>query len=171
MLEEGRYKAKAIEAALGVAGTGTEQVGVAFEITEGPAKGYEITWYGHFTPKALERTLESLRYCGWEGDDITDLRGIGKSEVQLVIEHEEKNDGTMQARVKWVNRSGGLAMKERMNAGQAAGLAKRIKGAAVASRQKLSANEKPPQHRRTEAPSRRTGTDNMPDAGDDDIPF
>lgn len=137
MIPIGKYKARGVEAALGMTKSGNEQIAVLVEITHGDYAGDQLTWYGHFTDKTTERTFESLRALGWEGDDLMDLRGIGSNEVTIVIEHEEGNDGRVRARVKWINSGGGgLAMKERLDEGSARAFAARMKGAAIASRSK-----------------------------------
>lgn len=137
MIPEGKYKARGVEGALAETSQGNPQVAVLVRITEGEHAGEEFTWYGHFTEKTEVRTLESLRHLGWETDDLTDLRGIDANEVQIVIGHEEDQEGRMRPRVKWINAAGaGLAIKERMDAAAARAFAARMKGAAIASRQK-----------------------------------
>jgi hypothetical protein len=130
-IANGTYRAKPIEAKLGQTAAGNPQVGVLFEVTQdGPEKGKRITWYGYFTEKTEERTLESLRHCGWVGDDITQLGSL-KSDVAIVIEAEpdQKDASVMRPRVKWVNSGGstGVAMKTELAAGKAASLQERIK--------------------------------------------
>lgn len=144
MIPEGRYKARGIEGALGTTSKNNPQVAVLVEITEGEYAGQQRTWYGHFTDKTEERTLESLRHLGWETDDLTDLRGIDANEVSIIIGHEEdERDGTMRERVRWINSGGsGLAMKERMDDAAARAFAARMKGAAVASRQKSGGGQR-----------------------------
>lgn len=44
MLPVGKYVAKALNAELGFADTGTELVSVLFEITDGEHKGARVTW-------------------------------------------------------------------------------------------------------------------------------
>jgi hypothetical protein len=156
MIPEGTYSAKAIEAALGRAGTGTEQIAVRLRITSGEHEGAEITFYGYFSEKATQRTLESLRHLGWTSDDITSLEGLGDTEASIVIEHEEdQRTGEPRPRVKWVNGPGsGLAMKERLAPGEAKALAARLKGAAIASRGGAAPpNGRQQQHRTTRAAS------------------
>lgn len=137
MISEGRHKARGIEAALGLTSKGSEQVAVLLEVTAGEHAGETITWYGYFTDKTYERTLESLRYLGWSTDDLADLAGIDQNEVSIQVEHEEDESGKLHARVRWVNRAGGLAMKETMDDAAARAFAARMRGAAVASRQKV----------------------------------
>src|ERR1700737_157979 len=111
MLPKGRYRAKAVDAQLGFSpNKGTEQVVVEFEILDEEHAGERITWIGYFAENTSERTIESLRICGWKTDDVSDLRGIGDNEVQLVVEHEPYQGKTF-ARVQFVNRIGGINMK------------------------------------------------------------
>jgi hypothetical protein len=133
MLEIGLYRAKAVDHQFGVAETGTEQVAVTFEVCVGPASGERITWYGFFTEAAAKRTLESLRTCGWEGDDVTNLVGVDKLEVELDVVHENYN-GELRPRVRWVNKPGGVKMKRPMTEEQKRALAVRMKGLALATR-------------------------------------
>ena len=137
MIEEGRYRARATDAKLGVAQTGSDTVAVAFELLDHP--GQHITWYGYFTEKTVERTMESLRYCGWENDDVSNLSGISSNEVELVIEHEDDKEGKPRARVKWINKTGSskAQLKTEMNDAQKKSFASKMKGYALASRAKI----------------------------------
>lgn len=116
MIPEGTYKAKAVTAALGYTSGGSEQVAVEFEILDDDPEigGRRITWYGYFTERTFDRTIESLQYCGFRGNDLSDLSGVTTNEVQIVVTHEEYN-GRISARVQWVNRLGGLAIRSRMS--------------------------------------------------------
>lgn len=132
MLEAGKYRAVPVQAALGMTGTGKEQIAVLFELLQ-PA-GERITWYGFFTDETYERTIEALRSCGWTGDNLSDFL-FGKDlpngfdrEVQLVIEHETREDGTVYPRVRWVNSGSGLAMKSMLDAQSAAAFSAKMKG-------------------------------------------
>jgi hypothetical protein len=84
----------------------TEQIAVQFELLDGSHAGHFITWFGYFTEAARDRTFENLRICGWVGDDILTLTGMGSCKVSLVIEDEHYN-GKTNSRVRWVNRLGG----------------------------------------------------------------
>lgn len=169
MIPRGTYKARAVEGALGKTGTGKEQVGVLLCITAGEYEGTTITWYGYFTDKTIERTMEALRVLGWSTDDLSDLAGIDANEVSIVVDHEENDKGEVHARVKWINGGGSIAMKERLEAGAAKAFAARMKGAAIASRQKTSGG-RPAATNGTRRPAQAL-TSGDPGFGDDDIPF
>jgi hypothetical protein len=130
MLDEGTYRARALDAALGETSKGTEQVGVQFELLDHP--GTSITWWGYFSDKTMASTIKALRTCGWEGADLEDLSGIEKNEVQLVIQHETDDKGVTRAKVRWVNGTGGVAMANAMAPDKAKSFAQRMKGQIVA---------------------------------------
>lgn len=106
----GRHVAVARAWEFGEASTGKAQVGVEFEILEGEDAGEFITWYGFFTDDTEQRTLEALRYAGWQGDDLLDLKGMGTRRVVLIVE-EESYQGKTHSRVRWVNRFGGNGVR------------------------------------------------------------
>jgi hypothetical protein len=151
MIDRGNYRARAIDHQFGFAEKGTEQIVVTFEITEeGDFRGHTIAWFGFFTEATSERTVQALRTCGWEGDELSELVGLDRNEVVLVIDHEEYN-GKTQARVKWVNRlgSGRIELKKKMTDAQRGVLAKRLKGLVVATKAKA---EPTPQSKPQSAP-------------------
>lgn len=138
MTMQGTHRARAREWALGHSSNGNEQVAVLFEITQGEHQGRTITWFGFFTDKTAERTLDSLRHCGWDGDDFVNLTGLDANEVELVIA-EEEYQGKFHDRVQWVNRPASLSLKAQMNSAQMAEFAQRMRGFAVQHRQKYGA--------------------------------
>lgn len=83
----------------------TPQVVVPLRIIAGPDRGRIITYFGYFSEKAEDRTMESLRLMGWKGDDVCDL-GELPNEVSVVVDHEKYN-GKVTAKVQWVNSPGG----------------------------------------------------------------
>jgi hypothetical protein len=130
MIAEGKYRGRPVAAALGTANTGTEQIAVQFDFVE-PA-GTRLTWYGFFTEAAEQRTIESLRHCGWRGNDLAvfvegqPLPEGFDQEVELVVKHETYN-GTTRARIAFVNGGGGLALKNALTADQAKSFAEKMK--------------------------------------------
>ena len=128
--ELGKHPARAVSAVLGIANTGTEQVAIEYEFTDGPNKGRRISHYAYFTDKAMERSVETLRISGFRGNELTDLSSLSGPDtpvVQLVIEMEDYQ-GELQPRVKWVNRLGGPAVKQVMDENQARDFANRMRG-------------------------------------------
>jgi hypothetical protein len=100
------YTAVARSWELGLSKNKTEQIAVRFEILDGEFAGHFITWFGYFSDAARDRTMEALRTCGWNGDDILALTGMGSCKVSLVIE-DEHYQGKTHSKVRWVNRLGG----------------------------------------------------------------
>lgn len=106
-----RYlRGKPMEFGLGETQGGREQVVVRFDITTPEAPEHSLTWYGYFTEASASRTVESLRYCGWAGDDLTDIQLDPNIEVELVVE-DEFYSGQWRTKVQFINRAGGLAIK------------------------------------------------------------
>jgi hypothetical protein len=92
---------------------GTPQVAVCLEILRGPEAGQRITWMGYFTDNTEERTLKSLRICGFEGADLDKFaEQRPTNEVVIVVEHEEDQNGKLRAKVAWINdpNFGGMRM-------------------------------------------------------------
>jgi hypothetical protein len=168
-LQPGTYKARGIAAQLGFTEGGKEQVAVQLEILDENYHGETISWYGYFTEKTADRTLESLRLLGWASDDLFDLSGIGSTEIRAILEEEDYN-GKMILKVKWINGPGGLALKAPMSDAQARDFSQRMKGLVLSNKQRAgSAPKTAPKTQQRTAPPRR---DDVPPHGDDDhIPF
>lgn len=129
MIPEGRYKCRAVEGKLAKTNDGNGQMAVDIVITEEESEhcGQHRTWYGSFTEKSIDRTLQSLRLLGWQGDDLSDLVGLGDTEAYVTITHEEY-EGEIRDRAAWINASAGLAVKTPMDEGEAKAFAERMKG-------------------------------------------
>lgn len=134
----GTHRARAKEWQLGMSSTGKEQIGVMFELTGGEHAGKHLTWFGFFSEGAVDRTIESLRHCGWDSDSLAELDSLSANEVELVVEDEEY-EGKWRSKVKWVNRVARLQMKEQMSPAQVQAFAARLRGKTVASKQKYGA--------------------------------
>lgn len=93
----------------GKAKTGTRQVLVHFEVLDADHAGDILPWFGYFTDDTVKRTLESLRYCGWKGDDIQQLGPLDQV-VSIKVEHNT-HEGKTYARVAFVNRMGAGRVK------------------------------------------------------------
>lgn len=175
LIDPGTYPAQPLEAELTETKKGDPCVVVSFEI----AHGQRISWWGYFTDKTQRRTIESLRHCGWDGDNLGDLSSISPESptVELVIEHEEY-EGKVRARVQWVNRLGGGIATAPMAADKRAAFAARMKGLVIEVDKSLAVGAK----RQASAAPRGNGSasalppSRQPDPiadrfGEEDIPF
>lgn len=138
----GTVKARAQEWAFGRTQNGNEYIGIMFEVTSGEHAGKVFSWRGFFTEATLDRTLESLRHCGWDSDSIVELDALGTNEVELVLE-EEQYEGKTFTRVKWVNRPSRLAIGEPLTGSELQAFAARLRGKCVASKQTYKAGPAP----------------------------
>lgn len=119
MLPEGTYTAHCVNAQLGFSKKGSEQIIATFKISDENFKGREMTWYGSFSDKAMQYTLDAMKNCGFIGDDYSDLGSMTRNEISLVIGHEANpNDGKIYARVKFINAIGRARVTAPMNADQ-----------------------------------------------------
>lgn len=137
-MQAGKYKARAADVGLGMTQTGKEEVAILFRITEGELEGQVITWHGFFTDGTTTRTIESLRNCGWQGDDLgvfctenhPSAEALLPYDVEIDVKPNEYN-GEIRMQVAWVNRpgSGGVALKTKLDPQQSKAFAARMKGA------------------------------------------
>jgi hypothetical protein len=137
-----RAKARAVAGSheFGVAGTGTEQVGMRVLVLDGEYSGSEFVWYGSFTEAGTDIALESLRVAGWDGTDFVNLPGLGSTEFLLTLQEEDGRDGPSRMRAAFINRLG-VPMKEKMDDAAKAALARRIAritGASAAPARKVN---------------------------------
>lgn len=132
IIDEGTYRARARKdsATFGVSSKkGTEYVSAQFVIApDEPFEGRSVPWTGWMTEKAMDRTLESLKMCGWDGVDIERLGPLDR-EVDIVVRHEvdERTGEVREARVAFINEVGSGPMGRSMDKGQLRSLAQRIK--------------------------------------------
>jgi len=175
LMPAGTYAARATgEYQVGRAGTGTEQAGVEFEFQDGDHAGKRLTWYGNLnTPENIQRTMKSLRACGWKTDDITDLDGITENVVNVVVEIDEYK-GERRNKIAWVN-GAGVAMKHVLSEGERLAFKEKMKGYAVASRGGGAAPAASPKPKNTrtapKAPPPAPAPTGDFGGADDEIPF
>ncbi len=141
MITAGTYKARVSgECVIGTAKTGTPFIQFYFTILEGDHKGSRVKWTGYFTENTNVRTRDSLRLCGWQGDELEEfgdgaLHGLDASEVEIVVElepyegNDEKYIGKSFAKVAWVNRAGGFLDKtKKMDDGALSAFSAKMRG-------------------------------------------
>ena len=114
----GSFRARAIEGSMAYSSNGNEQVGILFEILEGPYAGKSYQWNGYFSDGAKQIAFDALFSLGWDGQDFVSFTGITTNEVPVTLE-EDTYEGKTRIRIGWVNRQGGLALKNRMTPSQA----------------------------------------------------
>jgi len=163
MISVGTHRARPIHSDFSTSGTGKKQIVVTFAMEADPND--RIRWYGFFTEKTEQRTVESLMILGWDGVDLYEFSGglpagVDKT-VELVIDEEVDQNGNPQLKVRWINEEGGLPMKNVLGDAEARafGASMRAKVAAMRARKGIPA-------RRPAAPSNSTST-----LDPDDIPF
>src|SRR5688572_14807059 len=127
LIPTGMYRARAVEAALSCSSAGSEHVQALFEIVEGEYEGQFLPWSGFFAETTAKRSVESLRYCGWRGCDLSMLDGVKDNEVTIEVEHWLR-DGKTHARVGAVHHSSRLMDHAPMPPDRAKAFAERMRG-------------------------------------------
>jgi hypothetical protein len=119
LIKPGPYEAKIVDYGIGSTKAGNPQVAIVFQFEDDTTVRHRLTWYGHFTEKTLERTIDSLLICGMRGDDPRVLAGGPESgtldmetEVSIVVEHEKDEEGHIRAKIRWINRAGGSSFRK-----------------------------------------------------------
>lgn len=114
LIQQGKHPAKADPTSyeLGEDQNGKPFAFLSFDIVDGPDKGRTIGGYFYLTDAAKDYSIERLRNAGatFPGGDIFDPAGIGSSDCQIVVEHDEHN-GKTSAKIKFVNKRGGGGVK------------------------------------------------------------
>jgi hypothetical protein len=104
-IQAGTYKGRAVagSAQYGHTSNGNEQIALDLSV---PALGRTLTTFLYFSDAAAPWSLERLKACGWAGDNVTDLAGIDKNEIDIQVKYEEWN-GQPKLRVEILTGSGG----------------------------------------------------------------
>lgn len=114
LIQQGKHPARADKTSyeLGEDQNGKPFAFLSFDIIDGPDKGRTIGGYFYLTDAAKDYSIEKLRNAGasFPGGDIFANDGIGDSDCQIVVEHEEYN-GKTSAKIKFVNKRGGGGVK------------------------------------------------------------
>lgn len=160
----------------------TPLVSVMFEVIRGPASGERVKWQGYFTDndEATDRTIQSLRACGFTGDDLAAfIEQIVEQEVQIVVENEEYK-GRHYPKVQWVNAvNTGVKVENQMKDSElrkfAARFKSKVKAAApitgVRAVREAPAPIVPASDDDGGGGYQSRPSDGAPPASDDDIPF
>lgn len=155
--------AKAVSWDLDTTGTGSVRIRVLFALM-GEYAGRHLTYDGYFSDGTYARTIESLRYMGWEGADLDNIEGLDKNEVQLLIGQEEY-EGKWRNRVRFVNRLASLFLSNPLDIAAKKSFAQSMKGRILALEQGKPKNG-PVTRKPAASPPGKPAA-----AGDGDIPF
>ncbi|HAM59861.1 MAG TPA: hypothetical protein DCQ64_32395 [Candidatus Rokubacteria bacterium] len=155
---------------LGESDKGQVNLAVSFPVKDAEGNERFIVWRGYFTEKTTDRTIESLRYMGFEGDDLSNLVGLDKNQVELVIEDEEY-EGKTYERVQFINKAGGALTKQPLVGEKASAFAAQLKGAFRAFDAAAGKRVSTKPGAAKAAPATGPLGDEPPPLGNDDIPF
>jgi hypothetical protein len=139
---EGEYPARVVKdengksMQFGLAGEkNTRQVAVRVQIGgDTEFKGRVRTYIGFLTDAAIDRTLESLRTMGAQGDDLSKWPDQDLDEdFKVVIKHEDDLEGKPRERIAFINRVGGgtFTMKKQLSADDLIAFAAQMRGKAA----------------------------------------
>ena len=138
MIEAGTYTATVSSHAITLTKSGDPQVVVHFDI-----KGHgNISYYGYFTDKAREYTINNLIKLGLQGDNPAGALQIGK-EVELVLVNESYK-GKDSVKVRFINLPGERKEVEAVPIDMAKAKLAALEGAVVLARSKLNMSEEIP---------------------------
>ena len=137
-MQEITVRARAAGVSFGVSSKGNYQIAVQCVVVDDEQyNGESIAWIGHFTEKTQARTIESLQYLGFAGDDLSELEDADEERcaallpnvVELVCAPEEY-DGQWTLKVKWVNRPGAgrFSFKDKLEGSALKAFAAQMKG-------------------------------------------
>lgn len=173
-LEKASYRVRAVAADIGFnPDNGNKQVSITGRVVDHDAlNGEEITAVLHFSPKAQERSIESLLNFGFPIDDITQLADADEAKCAELLPDvaefqcaPEEWDGKWSLKVQWVNKPGRgkFAFKNKLEGGDLKAFGSELKNALKNARG--GAPRKPAQN--GSAPTH----PNDPRNKDDGIPF
>lgn len=128
----GIYKGRGIAGSEQYGTTSNDNDQIALDLTLADV-GEQVTTFLIFTDKSAEYSIARLRELGWEGDDLSNLAGIDKNEVNVEIKYEEYQ-GKLQMRVQILTGGGRVVLQNSMDDKGKKAFAARFKGLAVASR-------------------------------------
>lgn len=138
----GRHRALLRSAQFCETSAGDEQIALGFELLDpgdGTPNGTFLTYFGVFHGGALDFTIDAIRNCGWNGDDLYEVPMLAdggqlNAEVSLVVAAEQYKE-KWSNKVKWVNRPGGgkIKLERPLDDGKLKSFAQRMKSAVRAA--------------------------------------
>lgn len=167
-VEAGMYEASILDYGISLTQAGKPQVVIRFGLTDKNGDLHELNWYGSLNEgKAQEITCKALLACGMKGNDLNILAdGIPSgvldtsTHVKVTVAHEEQEDGTTRARIKWINPLGGLTKKLTKSEASVKLGALNLRGAMMTARTETGILDRP-------APKQAVGQSQGPSEDDD----
>lgn len=156
MIKDGSYRGQVIAAAFGYTRNQKQQIEILLKLDTGE----EVSYFGSFSGKAAQYTLEAMRLCGWSESDGTNL-GNMRNVVDVVLATKTDDYGTKQeARIYAPRPAGTLRTRDdaRMTDDEAAFLLQ-ANGIPVATPAQRPAPRQAPPPRRNDSPPPMPGDD------------
>lgn len=156
-IEAGMYKGRAVAGSeqYGSTSNGNDQIVIDLDLGE---EG-KVSTFLVFSDKAAPYSMQRLRACGWQGTDLSDLKGIDANEVDVEVKYEEYN-GEEKMKVQ-IYTGNGVVLKDQFDA--------KGKKAFAAKYAKLA--QTTPSVATNAAPPRNASPPPASNVQDDDIPF
>lgn len=171
-IEPGIYRGKAVAGSeqYGQTSNGNDQIVLDLQLDTGDT----VSTFLVFSDKAAQWSIKRLRALGWEGDNLGDLTGIDRSEVDIEVKYEEYK-GELKMKVQIVA-GGTVTLENQFDAKEkkafAAKYAKMVQSSkpspAKPAAQSRTASQ---QRRQAPSPSPEPEGDYASTGTDDDIPF
>jgi hypothetical protein len=159
----GYYKGHAIAGSeqYGTTKSGNDQIVIDLDV---PSLGRQFSTFLVFTDKSAEYELKRLRACGWDGDDISNLAGIDKNEIDVQVFYE-LYEGKEQMKVRIATGGGKFKIESPMDDKAKRAFAARMKSFIKGERPAAKAAPK------AAAPPREQDSSTFGDTSEDEIPF
>lgn len=136
----GVHKGRAIAGSeqYGTSSGGHDQIVVDLSLTE---LGEQVSTFLIFSDASAPYSIQRLRACGWQGDDLSNLAGIDANDVDVEVRYE-MYDSKQQMRVQILTGGGRVVLDKPLDDQGKRAFAAKFKGLAVASRAPASPNAK-----------------------------
>ena len=126
--EKAFYRVRAVAAQIAPGDKGS-QVSITGRVIDHPTyTNEEITVILHFSPAAMDRSVESLMHFDFQSDDLTLLQDATEARCAELLPgiavfacKPDEWDGKPRLKVKWVNQDragGGFAFKQKLEGGE-----------------------------------------------------
>lgn len=131
-IAQGVYKGRVIAEAVQYGNTknGHDQIVLDLSLTE---LGERVSTFLVFSDASAPYSIERLRACGWQGDDLTNLAGIDANEVDVEVKYETW-EGELKMRVQILANGGRIVLQQTMNDQAKRAFAAKFRGVAAQAR-------------------------------------